>query len=99
MNYHTLFFSKIGKMSQNLSSAAVVIGAIRMDHAKLLEVLTSLPVSHAIIPRAMCFAMSRPANHAICSYIDLSEYASGPIRICVFIDYKTNTDAAPKFQH
>ena len=58
-----------------------------MDHAKLLDVLTSLPVSHAILPRAVCFAASRPANHAICSLIDLSEYASEPIRLCLFIDY------------
>ena len=28
MKYHTLFFSKLEKMSQNLSSAAVVIGAL-----------------------------------------------------------------------
>ena len=61
-----------------------------MDHAKLLDVLTSLPVSHAILPRAECFATSRPANHAICSFIDSSRYASGPIRICLFIDYITN---------
>ena len=60
---------------------------LRLDHAKLLDVLTSLPVSHAILPRAVCFAMSRPANHAICSYIDSSGYASGPIRRCLFIDY------------
>ena len=58
-----------------------------MDHAKLLDVLTSLPISHAILPCAVCFAMSRPANHAICSYIDSSGYACGPIRICLFIDY------------
>ena len=60
---------------------------LRMDHVKLLDVLTSLPVSHAILPRAVCFATSRPTNHAICRYIDSSEYASGPIRICLFIDY------------
>ena len=31
MKYHTLFFfRKLGKMSQNLSSAAVVIGALRV---------------------------------------------------------------------
>ena len=60
---------------------------LRMDDAKLLDVLTSLPVSHAILPHAVCFAMSRPANRAICSYIDLSGYASGPIRRCLFIDY------------
>ena len=28
MKYHTLFFFKLGKMSQNLSSAAVLIGAL-----------------------------------------------------------------------
>ena len=63
-----------------------------MDHAKSLDVLTSLPlpVSHAILPRAVCFAASRQANHAICSYIDSSGYASGPIRRCLFIDYIIN---------
>ena len=30
MKYHTLFFPKLGKMSQNLSSAAVRIGALRV---------------------------------------------------------------------
>ena len=30
MKYHTLFFRKLGKMSQNLSCAAVVIGALRV---------------------------------------------------------------------
>ena len=60
---------------------------LQMDHAKLLDVLTSLPVSQSILPRAVCFATSRPANHAICSFIDSSGYASGPIRICLFIDY------------
>ena len=43
--------------------------------------------THSILPRAMCFTMSRPANHAICSYIDSSVYASGRIRRCLFIDY------------
>ena len=27
-----------------------------MDYAKLLDVLTSFPISHAILPRAVCFA-------------------------------------------
>ena len=63
---------------------------LRMDHAKLLDVLTSVPVSHAILPRAECFAVSRPANHAICSYSDSTGYASGPIRRCLFIDYIIN---------
>ena len=31
MKYHTLFFRKLGKMLQNLSSAAVVIGAYRVN--------------------------------------------------------------------
>ena len=48
-----------------------------MDRAKLLDV--------SILPRAVCFA--RPANYAICSFIDSSGYASGPIRRCLFIDY------------
>ena len=60
---------------------------LRMDHAILLDALTLLSVRHAILPRAVGYATSRPANHAICSYIDSSGYASGPIRICLFIDY------------
>ena len=54
------------------------------------DVLKSLPVSHAILPRVMCFTTSRPANHAICSFIDSDGYASGPIRRCLFIDYIIN---------
>ena len=57
-----------------------------MDHAKLLDVLTSLPVSQSILPRAVCFATSCPANHAIFSFINSSGYAPGPIRRCLFID-------------
>ena len=34
MKYHTLFFRKLGKMSQNVSSAAVVIGALRVKWQK-----------------------------------------------------------------
>ena len=60
---------------------------LRMDSAKLLDVLTSLPISHAILPRAVHFATSHPANHAICCFIDSSGYASGPIRRRLFIDY------------
>ena len=60
---------------------------LRMDHAKLLDVLTSLHISHAILPRVVCFATSRPANHAMCSFIDSSGYASEPIRMCLFLDY------------
>ena len=31
MKYHSLFFRKLGKMLQNLSSAAVMIGALRIQ--------------------------------------------------------------------
>ena len=31
MKYHILFFHKLGKMSQNLSPAAVVIGVLRVN--------------------------------------------------------------------
>ena len=34
MKYHTLFFRKLGKMLQNLSSSAVVIGALRVKLRK-----------------------------------------------------------------
>ena len=29
----------------------------------------------------------KPTAHATCSYIDSSGYASGPIRLCLFIGY------------
>ena len=35
MKYHTFFFRKLGKMSQNLSSAAVVIGTLRVNTVKI----------------------------------------------------------------
>ena len=34
MKYHTLFFGKLEKMPQNLLSAAVVIGALRVKKMK-----------------------------------------------------------------
>ena len=37
MKYHTLFLSKIRKMLQNLLSAAVVIGALRVKVALKFE--------------------------------------------------------------
>ena len=61
-----------------------------MDHAILLDVLTSFPVSQSILPCAVCFATSHPANHAMCSFIDSSGYASWPIRRFLFIDYIIN---------
>ena len=38
-----------------------------MDHAKFLAILTSLPVSHAILPCAVYFETSRLAIHATCT--------------------------------
>ena len=40
-----------------------------MDHAKLLDVLTLLPLSHAILPCVVCFATSRLAYHAMWQWI------------------------------
>ena len=36
MKYHTLFFWKLGKMSKKLSSAAVVIGALRVKNVDIV---------------------------------------------------------------
>ena len=33
---------------------------LRMEYAKLLDVLISLPVSHEILPHVVCFATSHP---------------------------------------
>ena len=55
---------------------------------ELLDVLTSLPVSHAILPRDVCFATSHPAKHVTCSYIRGSGYAYEPIKRYLFIDNK-----------
>ena len=34
-----------------------------MDQVKLLDVLTSLPVSHSILPRVVCFASAAEGRH------------------------------------
>ena len=41
MKYHTFFFQKLGKNLQNLSSAAVVIGALRVNESFRLGFLLS----------------------------------------------------------
>ena len=47
MKNHTVFFRKLGKMSQNLSSAAVVIGALRVKvHNINLAYLVVSRISH-----------------------------------------------------
>ena len=60
---------------------------LQMDHAKLLDVLTSPPVSRSILPCAVYFATSGPAKPCDMYFIDSSGYASRPIRRCLFIDY------------
>ena len=40
MKHHTLFFRKLGKMSQNLSSAAVVIVALRVNLSEFTDGFT-----------------------------------------------------------
>ena len=45
MKYHTLFFfGKLGKISQNLSSAAVVIGALRVNYFVYTEIHLAAPL-------------------------------------------------------
>ena len=51
---YTLSFRKLGKMSQNLSSAAVVIGALRVNKyfgncGKLDKMLQSLTYIHCVV--------------------------------------------------
>ena len=70
---------------------------LRVDHAQLLDVLMSLPVSQPILPRTVYFETSRPTNHAICSFIDSSGYVSGPFRRCLFIDYNGHDARKPVF--
>ena len=53
---------------------------LRVDYVKLLDVLTLFHVSHALLPRAKCFASSRSANGFTCSYISGSGQAYETIR-------------------
>ena len=43
------FFRKLGKMSQNLSSAAVVIGALRVKKALYVPLTLQQKVNHILI--------------------------------------------------
>ena len=65
MKYHTLFFRKLGKMSQNLSSAAVVIGALRVSvktriRKKYRKQLTILPNHWVGIPAILIHILECP---------------------------------------
>ena len=44
-----LFFQKFGKMSQNLSSAAVVIGALRVNYNSVLKHLLLNRLLYSVI--------------------------------------------------
>ena len=49
MKHQSLFFfRKLGKMSQNLSSAAVVIGALRVKHISLQNAVTYYSYNNAV---------------------------------------------------
>ena len=48
MIYYILFFFKFGKISQNLSSAAVVIGALRVKFLKTFK--NTITVSNSLNP-------------------------------------------------
>ena len=43
MKYHTLFFRKLGKMSQKLSSAA---GALRVKNAELAAIVAKIHLTY-----------------------------------------------------
>ena len=48
MKYHTFFFRKLGKMSQNLLSAVVVIGALSVDKICLSESMAIMLITSLI---------------------------------------------------
>ena len=48
MKHHTLFFRKLGKMLQNLSSAAVVIGALNLSSNIVFQ---NSPATDSILAR------------------------------------------------
>ena len=57
MLYHTLFLSKIGLKAQNLSSAAVVIGALRVNRPSNSYTMGCPPVRRDN-PRALASGLS-----------------------------------------
>ena len=62
MKYHTLFFWKLEKMSQNLLSAAVVIGALRVnEYCEYFKILNTFPFL-LVIRAGTDYMMVRKAN-------------------------------------
>ena len=64
MKYHTYFFRKLGKVSQNLSSAAVVIGALRLAQSVCQTILiqTRTDVLSVMIGGPNCLQRSSADN-------------------------------------
>ena len=52
MKDHTLYFRKLGKMSENLPSAAVVIGAFVISRIRLVSFRASRFMNTELIPLA-----------------------------------------------
>ena len=57
MKYHTLFFHNLGKMLQNLSSAAVVIGALRVKKVNFRQKHEELPSMQCVEEAAKQLAL------------------------------------------
>ena len=64
MKYHTLFFSKIGK---NLSSAAVVIGALRVKVKHILKFQNKLLKQLSLTQLLYCNIMKEYINASVCN--------------------------------
>ena len=60
MKYHTLFFRKLGKMSQNLSSAAVVIAIIAALRVKDIVSYKFTNMTIGIIKNCTCECVKHP---------------------------------------
>ena len=66
MKYHSLFFlKKIGKMLQNLSSAAVVIGALSVNHWSRVEETLDCPFSKMVQNIVSC---EKTKDIGVCCY-------------------------------
>ena len=58
MKYHALFFQKLGKMLQNLSSAAVVIGAVRVKIYTAVENVQIVKLVQFCIDSKSCIVLA-----------------------------------------
>ena len=71
MKYHFLFLSKLGKMSQNLSSAAILVGALMINLSQRPEKGTSWHVhpSQNQISLHFCAVLNR---HSVGSQVSIN---------------------------